>query len=137
MANKEVMTLWADALESDEYKQGNGLLKQQVGDKCFHCCLGVLCELYLKSHPETEATFKLEGQDQAGKRVFKFVSPNLLALEGYTAYLPHEVRDWAGFQNENPRVATEKYGYVAMVYLNDTVKLKFKEIAEIVRGIPA
>lgn len=37
---------WVEALESGDYNQGQGLLKQVVDEgKVQHCCLGVLCEV--------------------------------------------------------------------------------------------
>lgn len=38
----DIALIWADALESGDYKQGVGQLKH--GDS--FCCLGVLCDLY-------------------------------------------------------------------------------------------
>jgi hypothetical protein len=43
--NKEIKTLWIDALRSGKYKQTIGTLKSSTG----HCCLGVLCELYIEN----------------------------------------------------------------------------------------
>lgn len=43
--DKQIAEMWADALESGEYRQGREYL-------CFdnrYCCLGVLCELYVKN----------------------------------------------------------------------------------------
>jgi len=45
MTRKEIVRAWIGALESGEYKQGQGYLCQVNGDKRNHCCLGVLCEV--------------------------------------------------------------------------------------------
>lgn len=42
---KEIADIWATALESGDYKQGKGWLKQQQDGSYSYCCLGVLCEL--------------------------------------------------------------------------------------------
>lgn len=140
MANKEVMQMWADALESDEYRQGSGLLKVKTinGGQELHCCLGVLCELYIKHNPQAEARFELDPiADNKRGHVFRFQSKqtNLEEDTRYTAYLPPEVVEWAGLSDDNPRITVEKYGRVGMVYLNDVVKLDFKQIATIVKQI--
>jgi hypothetical protein len=36
---------WVEALRSDEYKQGSGVLRRQGQTKDGYCCLGVLCDI--------------------------------------------------------------------------------------------
>lgn len=48
--NPEVKEKWTAALDSGEFTQGTGRLQNLKGD---FCCLGVLCELYRREHPET------------------------------------------------------------------------------------
>lgn len=44
---QNIMKKWVKALRSGKYKQGYGTLKQYNGfEEVYHCCLGVLCELY-------------------------------------------------------------------------------------------
>lgn len=45
--NPEIKTLWLDALRSGEYKQGKHAL-HRLADNSF-CCLGVLCDVVVKS----------------------------------------------------------------------------------------
>ena len=47
-----IVKQWIEALESGEYKFGQDRLK--LSDNTF-CCLGVLCDLYAKSHPDEES----------------------------------------------------------------------------------
>lgn len=42
--NPRIRDMWAEALESGEYCQGNGRLRFNKK----HCCLGVLTDLYVK-----------------------------------------------------------------------------------------
>jgi hypothetical protein len=46
MTPKEARELWAQALESGQYKQGYGRL---APDDQRHCCLGVACELAVQA----------------------------------------------------------------------------------------
>lgn len=58
-----VKAQWLAALRSGEYEQGRGMLQKKApedderieGDsgKPSFCCLGVLCVIYAKSHPES------------------------------------------------------------------------------------
>ena len=41
--HKERTKIWIEALRSDKYWQGKGVLKSTDGKR--HCCLGVACEL--------------------------------------------------------------------------------------------
>ncbi len=54
--NKRIKKLWVAALLSGEYLQGAGNLRNQdpLGNEVF-CCLGVLCNLHAREHPEIAA----------------------------------------------------------------------------------
>lgn len=81
---KDIYDKWVAALKSGHYKRGRGFLNV---NSCF-CCLGVLCDLYIKEHPDkaywTEAGIAIEG-----------AVPEFEACR-----LPHEVERWAGITNE-------------------------------------
>lgn len=100
--NKQAKQLWIEALRSGEYKQGNGALNYK--DK--YCCLGVLCEVYLKNCPNPE--------------IHKTTSScgSVRYNNSYT-YLPAKVFEWADLNNE-----------VVFVTLNDRCNLSFSEIAD-------
>lgn len=56
---------WVASLRSDEYQQGRGYLRTADGG---WCCLGVLCDLYHKTHPEAQwkefsSFWSIEGQE--------------------------------------------------------------------------
>lgn len=79
--NQEVAQEWLTALESGEYKQGNGQLSTQDGR---FCCLGVLCDLHAK---------------KTGNE-WVVVDPEVPTKKNYLGernYLPLEVAKWAGF----------------------------------------
>ena len=80
--NPEVKTKWVEALRSDKYEQGFGVLRTKT-DK--FCCLGVLCDLYSQEHPEVQ--FKENG---TGMSYFFMDRMNVL---------PDEVVSWAGLAN--------------------------------------
>jgi hypothetical protein len=82
--NQVVKAKWVAALRSGEYKQTTGQLKKTEG----HCCLGVLCELHLKEHPESKGFHYPDGLEGV---VVYGNSPGMLA---------DEVRRWAGLDDD-------------------------------------
>lgn len=112
MERTEIMTEWADALESGEYEQGRSYLR--TGDNAF-CCLGVLCEIAVK-----------HGVIRPGARAWG--TTYHYGRGGYGSVLPDEVRAWAGVSSEGTLVddLTELTG------LNDS-GTPFTEIAAIIR----
>lgn len=84
--NAEIKTKWLSALRGGEYKQARGVLKQRA-DSGF-CCLGVLCDLYRKEHPDS--SWGERGQFLIGD------------AEDVFGYLPDSVINWAGLDEENP-----------------------------------
>ena len=76
--NDDVKTKWVTALRSGKYQQTQGRLR--AGDGQSFCCLGVLCDLYVKATPGV----LWDGYYSGGK------------LLGESNYLPKEVIEWAG-----------------------------------------
>lgn len=103
--NEVIKEKWADALESGEYNQTQGVLRDENG----FCCLGVLCDLAVKEGIIPE--------------------PNLVsgALSTYYRYagdstfLPQEVKEWARY----PKTLT-------LIGMNDRGN-SFKTIAKYIR----
>lgn len=95
--NPEVKKKWLEALRSGKYRQATEQLRK--GDA--YCCLGVLCDLYAKEHPEAGFT-----ADDAHRYVFKsagddnyvFSSPGDRDSEDLPTY---SVMVWAGIDNWN------------------------------------
>jgi hypothetical protein len=79
----EVAKDWVKALRSGNYDQTTGKLTD--GDGAY-CCLGVLCDLYSDTHPDSF------WQKSSEEYPFFFPAPE---TEGDFESLPDEVRDWA------------------------------------------
>lgn len=78
----EVKAAWVEALRSGEYEQGTDYLHTASGDGPDRfCCLGVLCEVAIKSGLELEVLPAEEG-------AFRYAGANNLT--------PREVIEWAG-----------------------------------------
>lgn len=79
--NQRIKSLWVEKLRSGEYEQGRHQLKS--GNK--FCCLGVLCNIYLK---ENGKEWDIEENGWSGFLL-----------------LPPDVRIWAGLPDINPEVS--------------------------------
>lgn len=144
MPDRQVIEQWVTALESGDYAQAKRTLNRvtphpteehadyaQTG----FCCLGVLCDLAVKAGVIEAPTVNRRGEAEYG------------GAEGGTAFLPPEVRDWAGLLGNNPEVNYERAKYwnfdvdESEVYtatgplsdLNDEQGKAFPEIAQIIR----
>ena len=84
--NPEVKSLWLSALRSGEFQQTSGVL--QSSDNRY-CCLGVLCELHRRSHPENK--WENPPEHLVG---FQYL--------GNRSVLPIPVAEWAGLEDSNP-----------------------------------
>lgn len=127
--NKNVMKKWVKALRSGKYKQGQGLLKQTTAftkNKTYHCCLGVLCELY----------------DDEMKKNKKKTLKKTQYIHGAFAFnkepesLPKIVQKWAGlfskvgdFRNVDRRDITSYGDFASLADMND-LGCSFKKIAK-------
>lgn len=60
---RALRTEWLAALRSGEYRQAPGAL--QAGDTSGFCCLGVLCDLAVKRHPELGMRWGFENFTEA------------------------------------------------------------------------
>jgi len=96
---KAIKKLWLKALRSGKYKQIRNVLKDDY--ECGYCCLGVLCELYLKDHPKVS---------------WKDFDSHIVEI-GDT--LPDEVQKWAGFDTDNPSVNLPDFTDIKLSELND------------------
>jgi hypothetical protein len=105
---RNIARKWAKALESGEYEQCKGQLRNGAS----FCTLGVLCNLHALEHPEIAAT---------QKRKERYL--------GEPCVLPGKVQEWAGMISD--------YGYIdyrtSLVDLNDDHGKSFAEIAKVIR----
>lgn len=112
----EIKALWLTALRSGEFPQAIGALKNDKGN----CCLGVLCEVAVRNEVIPEVEYSEEWNN------FYYVSM------AYDCTPPDAVTKWAGlFNNDNPEVIYNGE-CVTLIDLNDSFKLSFLEIADII-----
>lgn len=113
--NERVKKLWLQALRSGDYTQGQNWLKSS--DECgdFHCCLGVLCDLFLTETGNGQWT-PIQNDKFFTFEVERYSSPSVL---------PAPVMNWAELGDCNPRLGRVKVASV----LNDTGK-DFNYIAD-------
>jgi hypothetical protein len=81
--NHKIKEQWVKALRSGEYSQGAGRLYDPEENS--FCCLGVLCDLYIKDHSMSTAWSFGPSVDEE-------------AINAWEGYLPGEVVDWAELQ---------------------------------------
>jgi len=118
--NKERVDDWVAALRSGEYKQGGGQL-HSVYDNEF-CCLGVLCDVFMKANPGYSWDNNYFSKDNA-------------QLE--SAYPTKEVMEYFGLDglnplnDGNPRVLVNGES-VSCAQLNDTRNYTFQKIADVI-----
>lgn len=105
--NPQVKEKWLNALRSGEYQQTQHRLRREGG----FCCLGVLCDLYIKENNEE---WKIDGGGDYFYEQYK--------------YPPLSVVEWAGLVSENPIVCN---GKTDLGYLNDN-ESTFNEIADLI-----
>lgn len=106
--NKEIKEKWVAALKSGDYEQGKYALRKNNK----YCCLGVLCDIYSK-----EIGVEWEGQ----------------WIEGENKTLPIEISTWCDIEPINIEVDYDTLKQY-LTELNDTVKLPFREIADVIEN---
>jgi hypothetical protein len=132
---QEVMEKWVAALRSGKYAQGHGCLRdtnmeeiggeEQISPGERFCCLGVLCDLYAKEHPN--AQWIPETDLDVEECLF---APNVTLSSQYSGgdklVLPELVRDWSGVQDDcgapdsdAARDALRKFDACALTEAND------------------
>lgn len=112
---------WVAALRSGEYAQGRGLLRSEDG----YCCLGVLCDVFMKETGEGEWADPLEN----GDLYFRLDNES----EGY--FPPQRVYEWAGLVEKDGSY-TDLRHLTSLVDLNDN-RVPFEEIANVIESEPA
>jgi len=106
--NPQIKQKWVDALRSGEYQQTQERLRKEDG----FCCLGVLCDLYIKENNVEWEINEVDGY---------FYEKN-------SAVLPPSVVGWAGVEDSNPYV---NGGIGTLSGLNDK-GFTFNEIAGLI-----
>lgn len=106
-SQKALRKEWIKALRSGKYEQCTG----QLRDVDTYCCLGVLCEIALKKG----------------------------LIKGYNSRsldLPEEVRESVGLTTTDGQYNDTENTILDLTTLNDTRKLSFKKIANVIEKEP-
>ena len=111
----DVAKIWTDALRSGDYTQGSEYLN--CNDR--FCCLGVLCDLYLKNI----------GYD---KLPVKVCNNKTVSYDGVEAVLPSVVQDWAGMRTSIGSLP-DPVANTSLAELNDC-GYSFDELAKIIES---
>ncbi|WP_086846945.1 hypothetical protein [Amycolatopsis kentuckyensis] len=106
--NPGIKRRWVEALRSGDYRQGTGQLSRD--DK--FCCLGVLCDVAVKSG----VTVSTKTDDRSTGYDNSFV------------FLPPRVQEWAGLPENDPNIAVAN---TWLSSLNDD-GASFAEIADLI-----
>lgn len=115
---KSIAMKWADALESGEYAQGEGCLRNELNE---FCCLGLLCNMHAQAKPKL-------AKDQTNPNVYF----------GNDQFPPAVVwKTWAGMKS-NDGSFVENIDEDGWEETNDLANLNdggtsFAEIAQIIR----
>lgn len=112
-SQEEARKIWLAALRSGQYEQCQGAL----GRGGRYCCLGVLCEEFIKHEG---AVLEL-GCDQAGDKTYDLC----------TGTPPETVRKWVGLRDDEGCIP----GDGSLVDRNDSGK-SFSEIADVIESNP-
>lgn len=108
--NPQVKARWIEALRSGNYSQGLSCLRR-LDDT--YCCLGVLCDLYLKEVGRPWEENLSFGEDFKPEKRYTCLKQR--------AFLSPEVRAWSGLTySEEGRLS----------HLNDLDQLPFPQIAD-------
>lgn len=124
-----IAKMWYERLPN--YKKAKHALKALTSKEgeIGHCCLGVLCELYLEENPNAGEWISNAASE------FRFTSTK----EDRGGMLPNAVREWAGMETDSGKFGDGPDE--SLVSLNDgyyskngdkIVELSFEEIAKVI-----
>lgn len=116
----QIVVKWVEALRSGEYEQGFGQLNSQNK----FCCLGVLCDLHSKE--KQKPFFKWHP-------LYDNSEFTKMSYCNSSGELPRQVQNWAQLQGSIPEVIYNGKKVMLSV-LNDTNKLNFNEIADLIEA---
>ena len=120
--NSLIKEKWVAALRSGEYKQSK---KQLCSDNGF-CCLGVLCDLYLKENG-------LDWQYDSQYGAYYMDDFNNSDRAKHFKLPPTCVRDWSDLSSYQTRVEHPNIDTQFSLYaLNDELNFDFNEIADVI-----
>lgn len=120
--NQDIKQRWIDALRSGQYQQGTGCLRD-AQDR--FCCLGVLCDLYVKENAEPGSEDDWEQGSEGDDYDY--------CLHDSAGVLPKAVQQWAGLKTHNPAVRHHVGGgYLTPISALNDNQLSFKAISLVI-----
>lgn len=126
--NKAIKKQWVDALRSGDYSQGKHCLQDENNN---FCCLGVLTDLYIKSHRHSliewskDISYENDIPNYPALLPVDGKSPTSEPRQFEAERLPDIVAEWSGF---NPAF---EYNNMDLEDINDD-GVTFDEIANII-----
>lgn len=114
--NKKIKEKWVKALRSGKYKKTTSCLHNEKG----FCCLGVLTDLYIKSH-------KIAKWKHDNKELDKLLFVTYNKSEKEMELLPERVMKWSGLEEDNPTIEMN-----TLSSYNDENMYSFKRIATLI-----
>ncbi|QGT54356.1 hypothetical protein b3_0112 [Synechococcus phage B3] len=116
--NSRIKEKWIAALRSGEYTQGKKQLHSKEGA---FCCLGVLCDLYLKE--------KGLAWEDSGDEWYELVYDD----RRYATVPPISVREWAGTNSADSNFYPRN-GSINLIKHNDELGSDFNKIADVIEA---
>jgi len=113
---------WVKALRSGKYKQGRDYLCQLYGEEREFCCLGVACELFIRSGNKLRTAVRSDGG-------------NYVEYGGNRGIVPGKVREWLGLRDNLGEYVNKNGLTSSLADLNDRGK-SFENIADIIESQP-
>lgn len=121
--NKENMQKVVAGLRSGGFMQGCSVLSGFKKGVCYHCALGVICEIAIDNGVIID------------KRSYQLYAPSrfdsVFLYDNTSAHLPAAITEWLGTDVSRDIAIIDIDGKQTRVsYLNDELKLTFSEIAD-------
>jgi hypothetical protein len=121
----DIKERWITALESGEYKQGTGVLRNENE----FCCLGVLCDLHSRETGERWETDEYPSTYYLGEMCFLPLEVADWAFDNFDAeeddeYNIANIQSVPGFREAHPP---------SLIAANDTDNYSFKQIAQLIK----
>lgn len=131
----DIAKQWVDALKSGTYQQGQGKLHAtDIKGECMYCCLGVLCDLYMKQNPDELDVKVVTRKSDAFPQHFQMLSigdDSLTVYDDESVVLPLRVREWAGMSDPLGRFTNASLAQDSLAELNDH-GMSFAKLADVI-----
>lgn len=131
----DIAKQWVDALNSGDYKQGQGKLHAtDIKGDCLYCCLGVLCDLFMQQNPDELEVQVVTRKSDAFPQHFQMLSigdDSLTVYNNESVVLPLRVREWAGMHDELGRFTDASHAQDSLAELNDH-GMSFANLADVI-----